>query len=52
MAKWPWTFIMGIDGHGSEVREIGPKIGQKFGLEKNKHHHDVQRNLIIKPSYI
>ena len=34
------------------IPEIGPKIGQKFALDKNKHHHDVQRHLIIKSSYI
>ena len=43
---------MGIDGHRLQIPEIGPKIGQKFALDKNKHHHDVQRHLIIKSSYI
>ena len=34
------------------IPEIGPKIGQKFALDTNKHHHDVQRHLIIKSSYL
>ena len=40
---------MGMD---LQIPEIGPKIGQKFALDKNKHHHDDQRHLIIKASYI
>ena len=48
LAKWAWA-LMGID---LKIPEIGPKIGQKFALDTNKHHHDVQRHLIIKSSYL
>ena len=47
LAKWAWA-LMGMD---LQIPEIGPKIGQQFALDTNKHHHDVQRHLITNSKF-